>query len=116
MSTAVSFDWATIVEELLAAGIKPSSINGGQITHRIIHHYRRGVQPLHWRGEMMLAAWCEHFKKAKNEAPTCPVVRGHRVDRRLDPGPRVQSLPQWPSAPAESVKPIKRRKKAAEVV
>lgn len=96
MNQAMSFDWATIVEQLLAAGVKPSSINGGQITHRIIHHYRRGVQPLHWRGEMMLAAWCGHFGKAKEDAPQCPVVRGHRVDRRLEPGPKLQALPNWP--------------------
>ncbi len=105
----MSFNWAEIVEQLLDAGVKASSINGGQITHRVIHHYRRGVQPLHWRGEMMIAAWCAHFGKAKDEAPQCPVVRGHRVDRRLDPGPRIDSLPQWPVAVPMSVKPLRKK-------
>lgn len=114
MTAPTSYNWAEIVEQLLGRGVKPSAINGAEfITHRVIAHYRRGVQPLHWRGEQMLLAWCNEFKMTRDQAPTCPVVRGHRVDRRLTPGPRCQSLPQWPVAAPASVKPIKRRKMEA---
>ena len=109
MSQAMSFDWATIVEQLLAAGVTALNINGGQITPRVIYHYRRGVQPLHWRGEMMLTVWAKHFSKTRDEAPMCPLIRGHRVDRRLVPGPKLQALPQWPVAVPVSVPPLRKK-------
>lgn len=114
MTAPTSYDWAAIVEQLLELGLKPSAINGAEyITHRLIAHYRRGVQPLHWRGEKMLTAWCAAFGLPRDKAPVCVVVRGHRVDRRLDPGPRCQGLPQWPVAAPVSVKPVKRKQKKA---
>ena len=99
---ATSFDWAAMIEELILVGMTRSEINGGMLTDKMLSHYRRGVQPLHWRGERIITIWCERTGRGRDEAPTREVERGTRVDRRPDQGPQIQNLPRWP-APAQSV-------------
>lgn len=109
---AVSYDWALIVAQLLAAGETLRSIGGAmhlQLTDRMVEHYRRGVQPLHWRGELLLGLWCDRLRKLRDDAPTCEVTRGHRARRDLVPGPRVQSLPAWPPAAPSAVAPLRKK-------
>ena len=66
---------------------------------------------------MMLTVWAKHFSKTRDEAPMCPLVRGHRVDRRLVPGPKLQALPQWPVAvpPAKEFYGPERKKPGRKV-
>lgn len=105
-----SYDWATMIEELVAAGVMHKHISGFVMTSKVIYHLRKGVQPLHWRGEQILTTWCKHFGKDRADAPMCEVTRGHRAQRRMDRGPRVMELPQWP--PVEQ--PKRRGRKARE--
>lgn len=111
MKVAMSYDWSAIIEQLIESGHTTRTLSKAlemELSERALAHYRRhyrqGQQPLYWRGERLLLCWCETFSKKREDAPQCPVKRGHRVDRRLDPGPRVQALPQWPP-----VAPIKRK-------
>ena len=111
----MAYDWAAMLMQLLDHGMRPAEIYAGALTDKMLYAYRRGAQPLHWRGERILEFWCRTFGKARGDAPVCEVVRGHRVERRLVPGPRVQSLPQWPPAAPPSVPGRGKRKKAAQV-
>lgn len=99
MAPTKSYDWAALIDQLMAAGVSTRLIGAAMecmLTDRMIHHYRRGVQPLHWRGELLLTFWAQRMGLDREAAPTCSVVRGHRVENRTDTGPRVQSLPAWP--------------------
>lgn len=111
MKTPLSFDWAGMIRAMLQHGVPRQDIAGGALNERMLHHYQRGAQPMHWRGELILAQWCKAFGKPRSDAPTMTLTtHRHRVDRRLQPeeGPRVQSLPQWPPAPQPAVKPRKK--------
>ena len=114
----LAINWAQILDDLRAHGVARDEIHfaiGAQLTHNMIRHYRRGVQPLHWRGERLLALWCSKTHKARDSAPTQEIERGHRVAKRTALGPRLQLLPAWPApvaVPVE-VKCLKRRKVAA---
>lgn len=110
---ATSFDWAAMIEELILDGMTRSEINGGMLTDKMLSHYRRGVQPLHWRGERIITIWCARLGRERGQAPTRDVDRGTRVDRRPDAGPQVQSLPRWPVA-AQSV-PMRKKAKREKV-
>jgi len=113
---ATSYDWAAMIEQLLGLGLSERGIGRvmqSELTRRMIEAYRRGAQPLHWRGELLMRLWCDETKQERTAAPVCQVVRGHRVDRREVTGPQVQSLPQWPPAVPVAVKPVKRKKAVA---
>lgn len=115
----VSYDWAGMIHELVTAGVSEYAIGQAMsscLTKRMIEFYRRGAQPLYWRGQMLLAFWCATTGKRAEQAPTCEVVRGHRVDRRQVLGPRVQALPQWPTNPPLTVAPLRKKAKARETV
>lgn len=112
---ATSYDWAAMIEQLLALGMSERGIGRvmqSELTRRMIEAYRRGAQPLHWRGELLVRLWCSETKQERAAAPLCQVVRGHRVDRREINGPQVQSLPQWPVAVPVAVKPAKKKTRA----
>jgi hypothetical protein len=98
-----TYDWAAMLDELYEAGLSSAKIaseTGVVQTHRAIAHYRRGVQPLYWRGKALLDLWCSELRKTPDDAPTQEIRRGQRVVRELVVAPRVQALPQdWPPAP-----------------
>jgi hypothetical protein len=100
-----TYDWAAMLDELYTAGITASQIAASTNivqTHRAIEHYRRGAQPLYWRGKALLEFWCLHMRKTANDAPLQEIRRGIRVVREMVVAPRVQALPDWP--------PVKRPK------
>lgn len=112
--TGQAFDWAAMIEQLLTLGMSERGIGRvmqSELTRRMIEAYRRGAQPLHWRGELLVRLWCTETKKDRAAAPRCDVVRGHRVDRRhIITGPQIQSLPQWPVAAPVPAAPALRKK------
>ncbi len=74
------------------------STMGYAYSDRLIWHLMGGTQPLHWRGEQLVALWCERMRKERDQVPTCNLVRGHRVAKRVEQNkaPKAVSLPQWP--------------------
>lgn len=109
MKSILSYDWASMIRAMLEKGVPRQDIAGGALNERMLHHYQRGAQPMHWRGELILAQWCKAFELPRTDAPTMALTtHRHRVDRRLRPddGPKVQYLPQWPASPS-----VKMRKK-----
>lgn len=113
---AKSYDWAAMIEQLLTLGLSERAIGRtmqSELTRRMIEAYRRGAQPLHWRGELLMRLWCTETKQERAKAPLCEVVRGHRVANRSVTGPQIQALPQWP--PCVPV-PAKGRKGKAKVL
>lgn len=114
MKRAISYNWSAMIDELLMLSTPAAICDAMQMqcSNGVLRHYRLGVQPLYWRGELLLTFYEATTGKNRSQAPTCEVRRGHRVDRRLTPGPKLQSLPNWP-APQASVKPIKRKRVAA---
>ncbi|MEY2875249.1 MAG: hypothetical protein RLZZ373_2620 [Pseudomonadota bacterium] len=119
-------DWAAMIEQMCDRGLSYNDIGlatQSVLTVRMVRHYASGVQPLHWRGEQMIALWCETLQRSRADLPLAEVLRGHRRDGRRDhrshdTGPRLQTLPAWPPAPQPAVKPVKRkyvRRAVAEV-
>lgn len=110
-------DWWAMIDQLMRKGLNLKEIGdamGCQITHRMICHYRAGVQPLHWRGECLLDLWCRTTNQDRSAAPTTQLVRGRRrvdFNRPLPTGPQMQSLPDWPKAAPPTVNPLKARKR-----
>lgn len=98
-----TYDWAAMLEHINGSGMSDDQIRrelGGVLTKRMVGKYRGGVQPLYYRGNLMLDLWCRVTGKAPDLAPLAEVVRGHRVDRRLvKTGPAMESLAQWPPCP-----------------
>lgn len=112
MTSAV--DWAAVINALLERGLTMRAVGDAmqlQLTARMLQHYEIGVQPAHFRGEGLIALWCDKTGKSRDNLPTCDLVRGHRVERNREPdaSPRLQELPQWPAAAPVSVKPVKRK-------
>jgi hypothetical protein len=82
MKPIAANDWAAMLEELAALGVGSRRISdamGGDVTDRMLRVYRNGTQPTHWRGEALVALWCELTGKARELAPRCDVIRGHRA-------------------------------------
>lgn len=111
-------DWGEMIDALMRAGLTIRQVGdcmSVQVTERMLHHYRNGAQPLHWRGEALIGLWCRTLRRERDEVPLMDLVRGHRVDRnRETSGPVLRSLPAWPPCPAPSVQPLRRgRRKVA---
>ena len=111
--TIKTTDWAAVIDQLLRRNVTMRQIGEAMqmmLTTRMIRHYSIGVQPAHFRGEALIAMWCDKTGKSRDNLPTCDLVRGHRVERNREPdaSPRLQELPQWPAAAPVAVKPVKR--------
>ena len=82
MKPIAANDWSAMLNELSDLGVGSRRISeamGGEVTDRMLRVYRNGVQPTHWRGEALLALWCEMTGKNRETAPQCQVIRGHRA-------------------------------------
>lgn len=108
-----SYAWGPMLSELQAAGVgsrRMSEAMGGQITDRMLRAYASGIQPMHWRGEVILAMWCEVTGKAREQAPRVEVVIGRRASRvanRLPAGAEYSAgyLTAWAQIGVAQVKP-----------
>lgn len=82
MKSIAANDWAAMLDELASLGVGSRRISeamGGDVTDRMLRVYRNGVQPTHWRGEALVLLWCQMTGKARETAPQCEVIRGHRA-------------------------------------
>ena len=109
-------DWGRVIDDMVRAKLTLAEIGHAMavdLTDRMISHYRAGVQPTYWRGAALLKLWTEKTGKTLDTVPMREVVRGHRVpnNRPDPPGPRAQSLPDWPPCPPKSVAPLKTKAK-----
>ncbi len=80
---AQTTDWWAIITELQRKGVSLARIGealgGVQITAAMLSHYKAGTEPLHWRGESLLAFWCSAKDCRREDRPMRDVVRGlHR--------------------------------------
>lgn len=115
-------DWPLMIDQLVEQGSTLRDIGTAMhtcmLTNQMLRAYRAGVQPLHYRGEALVALWCEKLGKKRDDLPMALVVRGHRVqhNRELPAGPQQHAaLPQWPPVLAVAKKvAAKRSKKAKE--
>ena len=108
-SAMQSYDWARMIDQLVSLGMSECQIGRAMqsaLTRRMMEFYRKGAQPLYWRGALLVSLWCDKTGQPEGAAPVCEVTRGHRsTSRRMQvPGPRLQSLPNWPP-PKEPKKP-----------
>ena len=108
--TVTTTDWAALIEQLIGRGLGINAIGDAmqlQLNGRMLRHYGRGAQPAHFRGEALIALWCQHTGQSRDDAPQCALVRGHRVahNREMNSTPRAQALPQWPP-----IEPAKRKR------
>lgn len=110
-------DWAEMIEQLKGRGLSTRDISnamGADITDRMLNHYRAGTQPMHWRGEGLIALWCKTLELERSDLPLMLLVRGHRVDRnRVEEGPRLQRLPSWPAKVVAAAAGVRRKKAKA---
>jgi hypothetical protein len=114
MSQKMAPAWGVIIETLRAAGMTLQDIGNataGQLNDRMLLHYCSGVQPLYWRGEIMVRLWCERTGKAREQIPMAPVHmhyrRAGRKDYRSTPNITI-NLPDWPKAVPVEASPLKR--------
>ena len=90
-------DWGQLISDLIDDGLSQREIGlrmGVELTGRMIGHYARGVQPVHFRGEALIDLWCEQLEKKRCELPTLEMERhrGHRATRReRDLSPKIQN-------------------------
>jgi hypothetical protein len=107
-------DWALMIEQLAATGLTPAAIGRAMstcvLTNQMLRAYRMGVQPLHFRGEALIALWCVTLERHRDDLPMAELIRGHRVATNRQPAaaPQVINLPAWP--PGQILKPVKEKK------
>jgi hypothetical protein len=108
-------DWPAVISQILAAGVARTDVlKRVGSTHRALWHLERGVQPLFYRGELLVALWCEATGRTRSDVPMTLVIRGFRKARQaLDRSPKLQSLPDWPPVQRVEMQGKKRRKKEA---
>jgi hypothetical protein len=63
-----------------------TEMGGIEVTDRMLGHYRSGTEPLHWRGELLIAFWCRTLDRKRDDRPMREVTRGrYRASTILRP-------------------------------
>lgn len=110
-----AYAWGQLLDDLLAKGLTTREIGGAmgfELSTRMVEFYRRGVQPLHWRGEALLNLWCATMKKQREQAPMAAVNPDGKARGSAMPMHKAAMLlPQWPVVQKVFEAPKKRRKK-----
>ena len=137
-------DWFRLITDLMQAGIPMRKIGEtmglSQLTGQMLRHYRAGVEPLHWRGEALVAFWCKTTGHPREQRPmrdkggryrasivgvrpSHPSKAGQLQSAARQPGAAVAETVAEAEAPATTVrrKPgprpgTPRRRKVAEAV
>jgi hypothetical protein len=53
-----------------------TEMGGIEVTDRMLGHYRSGTEPLHWRGDLLIAFWCRTLDRNREDRPMREVTRG----------------------------------------
>lgn len=106
--------WGKLIEDIVATGMPLADVGkrmGAMLTTRMLRAYVDGAQPVHFRGEALIALWCERLKATREELPLLDVTRGYRAVRPK----AVDISPQMRNAQAlmEAIKPPVQRVIAA---
>ncbi|KVF16106.1 hypothetical protein WJ05_04660 [Burkholderia vietnamiensis] len=71
--------WPELLIELCQIGMPPKivmrAVNGRISVASIRSYMRKGVEPSHVRGELILDLWCEKTGKRREDAPRRPLRR-----------------------------------------
>lgn len=92
-------DWAVMIEAIEASGLTLKQIGdacGFQITANMLRHYRKGTQPLYWRGEAMIVLWMRATGLERPDVPTNQVSAPYRVPQGARAPAVTVNLPDWP--------------------
>lgn len=89
-------NWAAIIDDMRDAGLSGHEIGRAmccQLTDRMISYYAQGVQPLHWRGEAMIALWQATTGRTREMLPMHEIDKGASRIKRRGPFANIS----WPS-------------------
>ncbi len=85
----VAVDWFRLLWDLVQRGFRLSDVERATgISHSTLRGYMDGSHPPHWRGELLIALWCQVCTKPRHARPTVEVVIAPRV---VEPRPQVQA-------------------------
>ena len=83
MTQRIGIDWFRLLWDLVQRGVKLRDIaRRCGIAESTLKGYLHGSQPPHWRGELLVALWCEVCARERGDLPVTAVVLAPRVVRR----------------------------------
>ena len=89
MSTPQAIDWYRLLWDLIQCGHSIADVSKmADIPESTMKGYLRGSHPPHWRGEVLIAVWCQTCKMARKDLPMTDVYIAPRVVERKA-GPEV---------------------------
>ncbi len=92
MSAPLAIDWFRLLWDLIQRGHSIASISRrSKISESTLKGYLHGSHPPHWRGEVLIAMWCQSCDKARDSVPKTEVVLAPRVVHRR---PEVEATEQ----------------------
>lgn len=81
----IAIDWFRLLWDLVQRGMTLRDIaNRCDIAPSTLKGYLRDSHPPHWRGELLVALWCEVCGKGRIDVPVTAVVLTPRVVRRVE--------------------------------
>lgn len=79
-SVCAGVNWSKVLFDLTQIGMTPKTITralGDDISEASIRGYmKKGIEPSHVRGELILDLWCEKTGKRREDAPRRPLLSG----------------------------------------
>jgi hypothetical protein len=69
----MNIDWPRLLDDLTAHGLRGIDRATGTPRGTLLR-YMAGSHPSHWRGEKLLALWCQTTGRPRDEAPQRLVV------------------------------------------
>lgn len=79
--TIEAVDWFTLIWALIRSGHTLVAISERTgISHSTLRGYVDGSLPPHWRGELLVALWCEVFDKPRDDLPLIELSLSHRAE------------------------------------
>lgn len=99
-------DWPAMIATLEATFTlaQISSALGFASSYRVIQHYKRGSQPLYYRGERLIALWCATLDKTRADVPEVPVRKPYRVPQGIRKAEPTIVVPVFPVQPPTIIK------------
>ena len=76
-------EWFRLLWDLIQRGHTLAAISDRtQIAHSTLRGYLDGSEPPHWRGERLIALWCQTCAKDRSELPMMEMIIAPRVVHR----------------------------------